>query len=122
MNVAAFRSHFPEFADDTIYPDGIVEFWSSIGEQRLNSTRWGGLYSVGVELFTAHNIALQVRDIAGNPGQANVLKSSKSAGDVSVGIDTAATSVEGAGHWNLTTYGTRFKELQRIAGMGGIQL
>lgn len=127
MDVATFRTHFPEFTSTTVYPTAIIQFWSGLAEQLLDKTRWGALWSTGVELYTAHNIAIQAADIkaaaaGGAPGQAMSLKSSKGVGPMSVGIDTGSTSIQGAGDYNLTSYGTRFKKLANIAGMGGVQL
>jgi hypothetical protein len=39
---------------------------------------------------------------------------------VSVSYDTAAVTLTDAGHWNATTYGIQFWQLQQMAGAGGI--
>lgn len=127
MDIAQFREDFPEFADVTVYPDATVTFWSGIGEKMLIATRWADLYAYGLELFTAHQLALAANDqktvaMGGTPGQATEVKSGKSVGGVSVSLDTAASIELNAGHWNLTTYGRQFIRLARIAGMGGAQL
>lgn len=127
MNIATFREHFPEFANTTNYPNAQIQFWSNLAESLLPQSRWGALWSTGVELYTAHNLVIQAADIkaaasGGTPGQAMSLKSSKGVGPLSAAIDTGATTSQDAGDYNLTTYGTRFKKLANIAGMGGVQL
>jgi len=121
MDVATFRTNFPEFTDATVYTDGIVNFWLIVATSILNQKRWGALYDLGIQLFVAHNIVIQAKDQA-NPGQAVNLKTSKGVADVSVGMDTNSTTVQDAGNWNLTTYGTRFAQFSKIAGMGGAQV
>jgi len=42
--------------------------------------------------------------------------------EISVSYDVGAVTIEGAGQWNLTTYGTQFLELANLVGMGPIQV
>jgi hypothetical protein len=124
FDITVFRGHFPEFANETIYPDGSLEFWASVGDLLLNSDRWLDLRDAGLELFVAHNICLQAKDMAavaagGVPGESNSMISSQSVGPVSVSLDTAAGIEEKGGNYNLTSYGTRFLRLARLVGMGG---
>ena len=127
MDIATFRMHFPEFTSEITYTDDLITFWSGIAELKLNINRWGNLLPHGIELLTAHNVSLAVNEVGvagkgGVPGQGTSLKSNKSAGDVSVGIDTASTSEADAGHYNLTNYGKQYIRLARIRGIGGLQL
>ncbi len=129
MDINQFRVDFPEFADTTKYPDAQVTFWMGVGVSRMNRTRWTdiGLYDYGLELFTAHHLVLAAADqqaAAGgsSPGQATSVKSSKSAGGVSVSIDTQISSDPRAGSWNLTSYGKRFHELAMSVGIAGAQI
>ena len=127
MDIATFRSHYPEFASETDYPDTQIEYWASIAVLRLNTTRWGSLLAHGIELLTAHSITLAKAEASiaakgGGAGQGVGLKSNKSAGDVSVGIDTTSTIEVDAGHYNLTNYGKQYIRLARIMGIGGAQI
>lgn len=121
MDLAAFRAHFPEFADDTAYPNALVAFWSGLVEKRLPPLRWGELYAQGVELACAHYVAVATAN-AVSPGQAQGLQTSKAVGDVSASYDVAAIAEQGGGHWNQTSYGRQFLELARTVGIGGAQL
>lgn len=127
MNVAQFRTDFPEFADAARYTPTMINFWSGIGEKVVSSDRWGELYNQALELFTAHNIVIA----AGNkgaaasgsmPGQANGVVMAKKVGSVGVNYDTASAMELNAGHWNQTTYGRQYIRLARLIGQGCVQL
>lgn len=129
MDNMQFRQDFPEFADTTKYPDAAVTLWMNAGIARMNQQRWqnAGFYDIGLELFTAHHLAIAAADQqaaakGAAPGQATSVKASKSVGGVAVSIDTQISANAGAGFWNLTTYGTRFWELAQIVGVAGAQL
>ena len=55
------------------------------------------------------------------PGSPVGVQTSKSLGGASVSYDASSALMQGAGQWNLTSYGTRFYQLMRIIGMGGTQ-
>lgn len=122
-----FRLHFPEFGDDTVYPDPQIQFGLDISTVCLSPYRWGSLLQAGVELMTAHQLALSQRALqsgaaGGTPGAAGGLVTSKSVSKVSVGYDVSSTAMEGAGPWNYTTYGQRFYWLMRMVGIGGYEV
>lgn len=124
---ASFREHFPEFVSAAIFPDGQITYWLSIAAIRLSACRWAELLDHGAELFVAHNLVLSAqaaRSAAGGgvPGQAAGPTASKTVDKVSVSYDTGATSIEGGGDWNLTSYGRRFLQVARLIGAGGVQL
>lgn len=122
---ATFRQDFPEFSDATTYPDSLINFWLGIGELRLNPV-WGNLLNQGLELFTAHFIALSALNqktvaAGGIPGMQRGVISAEQA-EISISYDTAAATLKDAGHWNMTQYGTWFLELSNLVGMGPIQV
>jgi hypothetical protein len=116
MDLELFRTHFPEFADTTKYPDAVLTYWSGFITTRLNVDRWADALDYGVELATAHYVKLITdSDMSG-------VLTSKSVGDVSASYDIASTIEGNAGHWNSTKYGKLFVNLARIIGVGGAQL
>ena len=122
---ASFRGDFPEFAATDLYPDSQVSFWLTLATELLPFSRWGSLVDYGVELFAAHNLALSrlagnTANAGGVAGVGTGLVASKSVGPLSVSYDTAAGRVDGAGAYNLTTYGTRLWQLMRMFGAGGV--
>ena len=127
VSVTQFRTDFPEFADATKYPDSAFALWYGVAVKLLNTDRWGSLLDVGCELYAAHQLTLEFRAFEEStngmpPGGQVGPMNSKSVDKVSMGFDTSAGIEEGAGHWNLTIYGTRFIRLARMMGIGPVQI
>ena len=127
MDVAKFRTDFPEFADASRYTPTMLTFWSGMGEKLISSDRFGDLYTQAVELFTAHNAVLAAGNKSATasgalPGQAGGVVASKAVGSVNVSYDTTAAMETNAGHWNQTTYGRQYIRLARLIGQGCYQL
>lgn len=124
---ATFRTNFPEFASVTIYPNTMIQFWLDVAYKQVRRQVWQDQTDLGVQLFVAHNCALEAQAIkaaaAGQiPGTIVGPANSKSVDKVSVSYDTTAGTVPGWGNWNLTNYGTRFKYFVSVFGVGGIQI
>lgn len=127
VSPAQLRTDFPEFGDLTLYPDTLVQTWLTVAASLVNADRWMELTNVGMELVTAHHLALSARDqnaaaVGGIPGTMTGPTASKSVDKVSVSYDTAAASLDGAGFWSLTSYGVRYLSLARMFGAGGLQI
>lgn len=127
ISAAQFRLDYPEFANVGTYPDSGVNYWLNLAYLMLRPDRWSTVIDVGAELFAAHNLVLEAQAAraaaTGNlPGVQTGAVSGKSVDRVSINYDAQAGLVTDAGHWNLTTYGTRFIALSRMAGAGGIQI
>lgn len=127
MDIAQFRTNFPEFTDTGRYPDALITFWSTIAESQVNVCVWKLAAPFGVQLYTAHEITLaaQNQSVAANggvPGAASGPTQSKAVGGVNVSYDTQQAAEKDAGWWNLTSYGKQFIRLSRMYGAGGIQL
>ncbi len=126
MDAATFRLDLPEFNNTVSFPNAQINFWLGIGNKMLNVARWSDLLDHGLELFVAHHLSLAKQNEAsaatgGVPGVSTGAVSAKGVDKVTVSYDTSAGLNEGAGHWNLTTYGTQFIQLARMVGTGGIQ-
>lgn len=122
---AIFRTNYPEFADKARFPVPQVAYYLTLAPKLINEPRWGNVFDTGVELFIAHNVALERRALDeknGVPGMAPGIVSGKSVDKVSVNYDTQSGVMPGAGHWNLTIYGMRFIKLSRMFGAGPIQV
>ncbi|WP_427183534.1 DUF4054 domain-containing protein [Bordetella bronchialis] len=127
MDVAKFRQDFPEFADETAYPDAEVTFFSGLAEQLLPECRWGTVWTYAVELFTAHQLVVarrnqQTAGAGGAPGAVSGPTTAKAVDKVSVSYDAAAVTLEDGGFWNMSSYGIQLLQLARMFGAGGIQL
>ncbi len=138
ITAASFRADWPEFGSLSLYPNPAVAFWITVAGFLLRTERWGDgsaaatspvttPYDLAAELFVAHNLALEKQsgDAArrgGTPGVSKGPIASMSVGGVSVSYDTASGIEDGAGHWNLTFYGTRLKRLMDLFGAGPVQV
>lgn len=127
VTVASFRASFPEFSEQTVYPDATVEFWLGLAGRLLRPAAWLDLLDDGTMLFVAHNLVLagsaaRAATSGSAPGIASGAVSSKTVDKVSVSYDTAGAMIEGGGQFNLTTYGQRYLQLERVVGMGGTQI
>lgn len=126
MTPAEFRAAFPEFSNTTTYPDSAITFWSGLATKLLRPERWQDILDEGVMLFTAHNLSLERMAQAGGaaggaPGLNGGIVASKSIDKLSISYNASIGIDPGDGHWALTTYGTRFLWLMRMAGTGGTQ-
>jgi len=127
MDIITFRQDFPEFASTTDYPDAQVTFWLGVGGKLLRAERWFDLLDQGLELFTAHHLAIGAKDLAtatagGIPGAVQGNVTAKSVDKVSVSYDASRVTYDDAGFWNMTSYGLRYWNLLMLVGAGGVQL
>jgi hypothetical protein len=127
MDIAQFRTDFPEFSNTTRFPTSLITFWSNLAEKLVSKPRWDTCYGEGVALFTAHNVALASIDAAAaangkTPGVATGVVQSKSLGSAAISYDTQGSMQADAGHWNQTTYGRRYAWLAKMFGAGPVQL
>lgn len=127
MDASTFRTDFPEFANTTTYPDAQVNFQISLATIRLPECRWTTLLPYGIELFTAHNLALrraaQLAAATGAaPGAVNGPVTSKTVDKVSYSMDPSLVSLTDGGYWNMTSYGIEFYQMALMIGSGPIQL
>lgn len=121
------RTAFPVFMDPKCYPDGEINFWAALAEKLHNADRWGDLLMFGQQLFIAHNLALEfdttkAAGMGQSPGQITGAVTGGSVDKVSYSRDVAAVMEPGAGHWNLTTYGLRYRRLMLMVGAGPVQV
>ncbi|WP_230623740.1 DUF4054 domain-containing protein [Chromobacterium violaceum] len=127
MDAATFRQILPEFSDTTRYPDGEVNFWAGLANSILPADRWEDLLQQGTAFYIAHHLAMaddaaETASTGATPGQVRGPMTGESVDKVSASYDSGAAILDGAGFWNLTTYGIRFLTLARCIGAGGIQL
>jgi hypothetical protein len=125
VTVTSFREALPAFASLSDFPDPLVTFWLNIANLRHNAERWGDLLDFGVQLFTAHNLSLDLnarKAAASGQGAGQVVGalSSISAKGVSWTRDTGISANPGDGHWNLTIYGQQWIEMAKMMGAGGL--
>ena len=127
VTVTDFRTFFPEFNDETKYPDALILAYMNVGVQFVSICRWQTSWRFGACLFAAHELAMGLLaskpTAAGSaPGISTGIVSSKSVGPISKSYDTGFAKYDDAGYWNLTTYGQRYWYFINLFGIGGTQL
>lgn len=127
VTVETFRTSFPEFGSTDKFPDGQVTFWLGIAALLLNPVRFSNMLDYATQLYVAHNLFLErtAQNAAAMgivPGAQLGILNNKSVGPVSAGYDASLATLEGAGDFNLSTYGTRLQKLIRMFGAGPIQV
>lgn len=93
----------------------------------INTSGAKALIDIGVELFVAHNLALEVQSadaaaLNAVPGTVGGPIVARAANGISVNYDGSGAIEKDAGHWNLTTYGRRFIGLARMVGTVPLQI
>ena len=127
MNIATFRQRFPEFSSEINYPDAQIQFWLDYSLVLLPADRWQDQIEYGTGLLTAHHLVIGRKnqlaaDAGGVGGGVTGVQTSKSVDKVSASYDAGAVTIEGAGFWNMSSYGIQFYQLAQMIGAGGIQL
>lgn len=125
--VSDFRRDFPQFSDDTRYPNAAIEFRLNLADMLIDGSAMGNMFPYLAELFVAHYMVLNAADTAagalgGAGGATSGVVASKSVDKVSVSYDNSATLNADAGFWNFSRYGAEFWQLLMLFGYGGIQL
>lgn len=111
-----------------LVPTAVINAYIYLATNSIFQARWGEMWFVAMGLFIAHYCTLWLQGEASTPnstaGQAAAsglafgIKTSKSAGDVSVG--SQAIVFEGFGAWNLTLYGLELSTLANVIGSGNM--
>lgn len=127
ISIAQFRLDFPEFANTTKYTDAQIGRQLTASSMILGEPVWGDLWGYGIEVRTAHYLTIAARNAAavgggGVGGAVSGFMTSKQVDKASAGYDFGATTYEGAGFWNTTSYGIEFWQLMMLFGAGPIQL
>lgn len=127
MDIPQFRLDFPEFESAVVYPDSMITLWSTLGEKLTSVDVFGDVYSMAVQLFTAHSIVIAAKNVRESSVGANVgaeagAISSKTVGSRSVSYDSASSSQANAGYFNQTIYGRQYYSLVQLFGTGCYQL
>jgi hypothetical protein len=130
--IAQFFQDFPEFNTATAtgnvlqFNPNAVQYWLNLAVLCLNAGLWGNMYYWAVEMFAAHNLALEAWAVQGGPlnvpGIAKGMIASRSAGDVNTTYNTQATLAADAEHWNFTIWGIRLIRYIRMIGAGPRQV
>lgn len=125
--VSDFRRDFPQFSDETKFPDPVIQFRLNLADKLIDGSAMGDMFPYLAELFVAHYMALYTADkasgaVGGAGGATSGVVASKSVDKLSVSYDNSSTLNADAGFWNFSRYGAEFYQMLMLFGYGGIQL
>lgn len=109
-----------------LLPVAVINVYIALASASIIQRRWCDAWLVGMGLFVAHYCTLWLQsdgNVGSSPGQAAAaglaqgIKTSKSAGPLSVGM-MPAPGLEAWGAWNLTAYGVQLASMARLIGGG----
>lgn len=127
-DIPTLRKTFKAFQSESVFSDEAIQFWLDVANELVSPARWGNNAAAGAMLLTCHHLTLAQRAAAsgasgggGGGGGVGVLNS-KSIDGVSLGYDVSRSTLEGAGHYNLTSYGLQYLQLCNIYGIGPVHV
>lgn len=119
----------------TVYPNplipvAVLNAYVYLASNSIMQARWCEMWQLGMALFIAHYATLwgmaqssattpTIQQVA-SAGLSFGIKTSKSAGDVSVG--STPITIDGFGAWNLTAFGLQLATLAAVVGSGNMLL
>lgn len=123
---ALFRAQFPQFADDTIFPDALLIGQFELACDYVSPDEYGRMSAAArrqaVYLMTAHLLALGVIVASGGyTGQPGIVQSS-SVGDVSVTLTPPPVKSQWRWWLNTTPYGSQLVALLEAQSAGGFYI
>ena len=123
ISINDFRTRFPEFADDTEYPDARIQLFiedSALIYMGEDENRWCGKYDVAQAYLTAHLLTVATWSEVGDVNSKLGVVTSKSAGGVSVGrAYTGSPGSSDDDEWfKSTSYGMRYLSIRNSCFVG----
>lgn len=122
--VSDIRTRFPEFSDDSEYPDARIQLFiddSEVIYMGSEESRWGDKYNIAQSYLVAHLLHSASVQEAGDALNKSGPISSKSAGGVSVTRAVVAKDRSDQDYFlSTTSYGQRFLEIRRLCFPGVI--
>lgn len=125
--VQQFRSDYPEFANETRYPDAIINRGLRKADAILDQNIQGSQFVELAELCAAHYAELGGKTLAASAAggvstSGRGVLTSKSVDKVSASYDVSGIVDHDAGFWNSTGNGQEFFWWWSMYGAGGRQL
>jgi hypothetical protein len=133
--VSDFLTVYPQFGEDAlnkpIVDPEIIQMFIDLAQASVKQTRFRTAWKLAMGYFVAHFATLFLQGTSDPKsgagavlaaGQARGLKTSKSAGDVSISYDfnSITQDLNGWAAWKLTIYGQQLATLAKMYGKGGM--
>lgn len=114
ITVETFLSKFPSF--DNV-PRTKIQYWIDFAQDYLSKYNWGKWWERAVELYIAHNLALDLLQEKGMGGLGALqgIPASKSVDNIAKSYDTSVFQMRGSdddGDYKYTIYGRRYLTLR----------
>lgn len=113
VDVASFRTKFPQFASTTVYPNDLVDDRIQEATSQVSEDWFGDDYDLAIYYLSAHLLVYN----SGGSGVSGAPVSSVTAGSASVTYAVSAPS-SGGSEFDATSFGRRYKYLERSRGPG----
>lgn len=120
-DLSTFRTRFPEFADDTEYPDARVQLFldDAQGDLGNDESRWCGKYDKAHAYLAAHLLTVGTKTELGETNANAGSVQSKSAGGVSVSKSVVAKDRSDLDDFYMSTsYGQQFLIIRNLCFVG----
>ena len=123
-DIATFRIRFPEFSDDTTYPDARIQLFIDDAALCIDEDRYGNMYDLAICYLAAHKLYLGTQTASSS---ANAQKigpiASKSAGQVSVSRAVNSLDLsDGDSYYLQTLYGQEFLTIRNKVKIPGFMV
>lgn len=123
LDLVTFRARFPQFADETAFPDATIEGQFDLAACYVSPDTYGDMSAhcrtQALYLMTAHLLALGAIIASGNyTGQPGIVINSR-VGDVQVQLQPPPERGQWRYWLNLTPYGTQLVALLDAQAVGG---
>jgi len=122
VSITDIRTRFPEFSDDTEYPDPTIQLFIDDAVNVFMGTdevRWGGKYDYALAYLTAHLLASGENTELGDTSASSGPISSKSVAGVAVAYAVVAKDrSEGDSFLASTSYGQRYITIRNRCFVG----
>lgn len=122
IDIAIFRTRFPEFSDDVEYPDPRIQLFLDdsvalyIGSDEV---RWCNRYDIAQAYLTAHLLSVATNTEIGDTNAKSGPVSSKSAGGVSVTRAIVSKDRSDTDDFYMgTAYGQQFLNIRNMCFVG----
>ncbi len=113
VTVTTFRTRFPEFSDDTAFPDARIQLFIDDAKEDFDGTKLREVISDRItEYLAAHYLAVGTSSEQGDASNAGPV-ASKSEGELSVSYAVTAASVGSDAYYQSTIYGQQYLTLLR---------
>ena len=122
LYLSSFRARFPEYSDDTVYSDPLIQLHIDDAIEDVNQTKFKETIADRITAYlAAHYLTIALSATSGNTGSVAPV-ASHAVGEVSVNYAVSSAEKGSDAYFNSTTYGQQYLTLLRRYCPGMITL